>query len=163
MAIVDAATMLMSQGKYNSFQSFPALQLYPRQLPTAHLVISLQTPPVASATFVVEVASTAAGSYREIARLVWPAATSGSRDVPLGVSSSAAWMQNTTSLWMRLSLTTVGALTGSAWLTKPSDGSFGLASRSYHLDTLTGQAALLRARPETAPPPARLRAPRGRR
>jgi hypothetical protein len=140
MAIVDGATILMPAGTYNSNQSFPALQLYPRQLPTAAVVISLQTPPVASATFVVEVASTAAGSYREIARLVWPAGLTGSRDVPLGVNASAAWMQNNTSSWVRIALTTTGALTGSAWVTKASDGGIGTGSDVG--DVLTGAAAL---------------------
>jgi hypothetical protein len=125
MAMPDAATLLMPTGTYNSNQSFPALQVYPRQLATSMVTMSLQSPPTGAATFVVEVASTQAGPYRETARLAWPAGLSGSRDVPLGVSASAAWMQNNQSTWMRLSLTTSTALTGSAWLAKSSDGAPG--------------------------------------
>jgi hypothetical protein len=138
MAIVDVATMLMPAGTYTSSQSFPALQLYPRQLPTALVTISLQSPPTGAATFVVEVASTQAGSYREIARRAWPPGLTGSQDVPLGVSGSAAWQQDATSTWMRLSLTTSTSLTGSAWLTKPSDGP-GLGAGPNPI--LTGSAA----------------------
>jgi hypothetical protein len=138
MAILDAATVLMPQGTYNSTQSFPALQLYPRQLGPSVVTISVQSPPVAAATFVVEVASTSGGVYREIGRLTWPAGLTGSRDVPLGIAGRAAWMQNNTANWLRLSLTTTGALTGSAWLTKPGDGP-GLGADVG--DVLTGTAA----------------------
>ena len=135
-AILDVSTVLMPQGTYSTSQSFPGLNHHPRQLPTTRVVVSLQTPPVASATFLVEVASTQGGTYSEVGRLVWPAGLAGSQAVGVGVSPSLAQRLNTTSAWLRLSLTTAGALTGSAWLTKPSDGSFGLGSRSYHLDQI---------------------------
>jgi hypothetical protein len=106
MAIVDAATFVMPLGTYNSNQSFPALQVYPRQFGTTMLAISLQSPPVAAATFVVEVAATSGGVYREVGRLTWPAGLTGSREVPLGVSARAAWMQNNQAQWLRISLTT---------------------------------------------------------
>ena len=135
--ILDVSTVLVPQGTYSTSQSFPGLAVNPRQIATTMVTIALQTPPVASATFVVEVASTQGGVYSEVGRLTWPAATTGSRQVPLGVSASSAWVKNNQAAWLRLSLTTTGALTGSAWLAKPSDGSFGLGSRSYHLDGLT--------------------------
>jgi hypothetical protein len=144
-SIVDAGAMPMPPGKYNSSQSFKILQLYPRQLPTSVVAISLQTPPVGSATFVVEVSSTAAGTFREIARLAWPSGLSGSREVPLGIGSSSAWMQNNTSSWLRLSLTTTGPLTGSAWLSKPG-GAVGIGADVH--DVPTGAAALMTATPE---------------
>jgi hypothetical protein len=102
------------------------------------VAVSLQTPPVASATFVVEIASASAGTHREIARLVWPAGLSGSREVPLGVSASAAWMQNNTATWLRLSVTTSTTLTGSAWLTRPG-GAVGTGSDTG--DIFAGTAA----------------------
>jgi hypothetical protein len=138
MAIVDLGAVLMPQATYNSSQNFPALQLYPRQLGTSVVTISLQSPPTAAATFALEVASASAGTYREIARLTWPAGTSGSKDVPLGVSARAAWRQDTTSSWLRLSLTTTTSLTGSAWFTKPGDGP---GTGSDVGDVLTGSAA----------------------
>ena len=159
-SILDTATLLMPSGTYSSNQSFTPLLVYPRQLATTMLVISMTTPPVSSCTFVVEVATTSGGTYTTIQNIAWPAGISGSREVAFGVNSALAKFVNNQSLWMRLSLVTAGALTGSAWLSKPSDGSFGLATRSYHLDNLSGQAALLRAMPETVEaPPAR----RGRR
>jgi hypothetical protein len=138
MAIVDSATMLMPAGTYNTTQSFPALQLYPRQLPTAMVTISLQSPPTGAATFLIEVASTQAGTYREIARLVWPSGMTGSKDVSLGVSGNAAWRQGNQAQWLRMSLTTGTALTGSAWLTKPG-GAVGTGSDVG--DVLTGVAS----------------------
>jgi hypothetical protein len=138
-SIVDAGAVLMPAATYNANQSFSVLQLYPRQLPTAVVIISLQSPPTGTATFAIEVASTSGGVYREIARLVWPAGLTGARDVPLGVSARGAWLQNTTSAWLRLSLTTTGALTGSAWLMKPTDGGIGTGADVG--DVLTGTAA----------------------
>jgi hypothetical protein len=138
MAIVDLATFVMPAATYNSSQSFPPIQLYPRQLGTSVVTISLQTPPVAAATFAIEVASTSGGTYREIARLVWPAGLTGSRDVPLGVSARAAWRQDNQAQWLRLSLTTSTAFTGSAWLTKPG-GAVGTGSVPGNV--LTGSAA----------------------
>ena len=136
MAIVDAATMLMPQGTYSTSQALPGLELHPRHLATAVVTIAVQVPPVASAVFAVEVASTQAGDFPVHPRLAWPAAMSGARHVAAGASASAAQLLSNTSAWIRLSLTTTGALTGSAWLTTSRDGSFGLASRSYALDGL---------------------------
>jgi hypothetical protein len=134
MAVLDAATMLMPHGTYNSTQSFAPLQISPRHLATTMLQVHMLTPPSASCTLTVEIASTAGGVYSPITSIPWPAGVAGSRQVAFGVHSALAKVLNTTSAWMRLSLATTGALTGSAWLTKPSDGSFGLASRSYHLE-----------------------------
>jgi hypothetical protein len=134
MPLLDVSTLLMPSGTYNSNQSFPPLLLYPRQLPSCTLTIHLLTPPVASAVFTLEVASTQNGVYSASAVITWPAGVSGSKQLALGVNGSRAWMANNQSLWVRLSLTTAGALTGSAWLSKGADGGPGLGSRSYHLD-----------------------------
>jgi hypothetical protein len=135
-AILDAATVLMPHGTYSSNQSFPGLALYPRQLPTAAVTIHMLVPPVSSCTFTLEVASTQNGVYSPIAVLTWPAGVVGSRQLAVGANSARAWIANNTSVWARLSLTTTGALTGSAWLSKRADGGPGLGSRSYHLDTI---------------------------
>lgn len=118
----DAGAVLMTHGTYSSNQSFAPAQLYPRQLATSMLEIHLSSPPSSSCTFVVEVASTSGGVYSPIASLVWPAGLTGAKQVALGVNGSVAASVNNTSQWMRLSLVTTGALTGSAWLTKPTDG-----------------------------------------
>jgi hypothetical protein len=138
-SILDLGTVLMPQGTYSMSQSFPGIQVHPRQLPTTMVTVTLQTPPVAGATFVAEVASTQAGVYSEVGRLVWPAGLSGSRSVGFGVSPSLAQRLNTTSAWLRLSLTTTGAFTGSAWLSKPSDGGPGTGADVG--DIFTGAAA----------------------
>jgi hypothetical protein len=137
-SILDLGAVLMPVGTYASNQSFPALQLYPRHLGTSVVTISLQSPPTGAATFILEVASTSAGTYREIARLVWPAGLTGSRDVAVGVSGSAAWRQNNQADWLRLSVQTSTALTGSAWVGKPG-GAVGLGSDVG--DVLTGVAS----------------------
>jgi hypothetical protein len=137
-SILDLGAMLMPAGTYATSQSFTPILAYPRQLGVSVVTIALQSPPTASATFLIEVASTSGGVYREVARLVWPAGLTGSRDVPLGVSANAAWRQDNTAQWLRLSLTTTGALTGSAWLTKPADGP-GLGAGPNAI--LTGTAA----------------------
>lgn len=133
-SILDLGAVLMPHATYSSNQSFPPILIYPRQLGTALVQVHMLTPPVASCTLAFEVASTSAGVYSVINTYTWPAGVSGSRQPPLGVNSSLAQVLNNQSIWMRLSLTTTGALTGSAWLTKASDGGPGLASRSYHLD-----------------------------
>ena len=132
--LYDAGAVLMPQGTYNSAQSFAPFAINPRALATSAVAINLQAAPVASATFTVEVASCEAGVYKPVGSLVWPAGVAGSKQVALGVNSSLAETLNNTSAWMRLSLATTGALTGSAWLTKPTSGGPGLASRSYTLD-----------------------------
>lgn len=135
-AILDTATVLMPHATYSTNQSFPGLALYPRQLPTAAVTIHILTPPVAACTFTLEVASTSGGVYSPVAVLAWPAGVVGSKQLAIGANSSRAWIANNTSVWARLSLATTGALTGSAWLSKSTDGSFGLGSRSYHLDNI---------------------------
>lgn len=127
-ALLDVSTLLMPTGTYNSSQTFPALALYPRHLATCAFTIAMLTPPAAAATFVLEVASTQAGVYSPIATHVWPAGVAGSKQLQLGANSSIARVVNNTSVWLRLNLTTTGALTGSAWLTKPTDGGPGLGT-----------------------------------
>ena len=134
MPMLDVSTLLMPAGTYATNQSFPPILLYPRQLPSCTLTVHLLTPPVASAVFTVEVAATQNGVYSASAVVTWPAGVAGSKHLALGVNGSQAWMANTQSLWVRLSLTTSGALTGSAWVSKAADGGPGLGSRSYHLD-----------------------------
>jgi hypothetical protein len=133
-AILDAATMLMPHNTYSTNQSFTPILIYPRQLSTTMVQVHMLTPPVASCTLAFEVASTSGGVYSVINVYTWPAGVSGSKQLALGVNSSLARVLNNQSIWLRLSLTTTGALTGSAWLTKASDGGPGLGSRSYHLD-----------------------------
>lgn len=134
-SLVDAGTMLIPSGQVTTSQDFPALHLHPRTLPTSDWVVSMLIPPAASALFRLSVASTEAGVYSEIARLSWPAGSSGSKQVPVGVSASLAAILNNTSAWVRASVTLTGPLTlGGSWLTKASDGGPGLGSRSYHLD-----------------------------
>ncbi len=112
----------------------------------------MTTPPVGACTFTLAVASTSAGTYSVINTFTWPAGLSGSRQVPVGVGGNLAAILNNQAAWVRVSVTTTGAFTlAGSWLTKASDGSFGLASRSYHLDNLTGTAALMQtAEPQQA-------------
>lgn len=134
-AMVDSLTMLIPAGVVSSTQDFPALQLSPRQLPTCHWVIAMTVPPTSSATFSLAVATTQNGTFSTIATLVWPASTSGSKQVPIGVQGHLAHVLNNQAAWVRASVTTTGALTlAGSWLTKPTDGGPGLGSRSYHLD-----------------------------
>jgi hypothetical protein len=136
-AILDSATMLMPAGQVTTSQDFPALQLYPRHLPTCHWVVSMLTPPAAAATFTLAVATTTAGPWSTIATCVWPAGTSGSKQVPVGVSGALAQILNNQAAWVRASVTLSGPLTlAGSWLSTRSDGGPGLGSRSYHLDGL---------------------------
>ena len=133
--ILDAATMLIPAGQITASGDFPALLLRPRSLPRCSWVVSMLIPPSASALFRLSVATTEAGVYSEIARLSWPAGTSGSKDVAIGVSGALAQILNNTSVWVRASVTLNGPLTlAGSWLTKRSDGGPGLGSRSHHLD-----------------------------
>ena len=129
-ATLDISTVLMTQGRYNSNQSFPGILVYPRQLSTTMITVALQTPPVGTASFIAEVASTLNGSYTEIGRLAWPAGVSESKRVPFGVNVALAQRVNPTAVWLRILLVTSGALTGAVFLSKPSDGGPGLGSRS---------------------------------
>jgi hypothetical protein len=57
--------------------------------------------------------------------------------VPIGVSASLAAHLDLTAAFVRVSVSTTGALTmGGSWLTKSSDGSAGLGSRAYSLDNV---------------------------
>lgn len=134
--MLDSATVLMPLGTYSTTQSFTPLQVSPRLLAATMLQLSITSPPSAAATFTLEVASTSGGAYSVLSTLVWPAGTSGSRQVGIGANADLARALNTTSLWMRLSVVCSGAFTGSAWLAKPSDGGPGLGSRSYTLDSI---------------------------
>lgn len=134
-AILDTATVLLPSGVLSANTDGTPLQLFPRQLATSAWVVHVSVPPAAAATFVLAVASTSGGTYSEIARLAWPAGTTGAQQVPVGVQGNMAQFRNNTALWVRVSVTTSGALTMSgSWLTTPTDGGPGLASRSYHLD-----------------------------
>ena len=94
MAVVDAlATVLCPRARITVASRFRGSTVIPARCRPC-VTIALQTPPVAACTFTVEVASTQGGSYAEIGRLVWPAATSGSKQVPLGVSASRAQQLN---------------------------------------------------------------------
>jgi hypothetical protein len=163
MAIYDAATVLMAHNTYASNQSFAPILIYPRQLATTMVQIHLLTPPVAACTFALEIASTQAGAYSVINTYGWPAGVSGSRQLAVGVSPSLARILNNQSAWLRMSLVTTGALTGSAWLTKPSDGGMGTGSDVH--DVLAAPATLrtATAAPTPAPTTPRRSVPRSRR
>jgi hypothetical protein len=129
--------MLIPAGQITTSQDFPPLLLQPRTLPTCAWVISMLIPPVASATFRLQVATTSGGTFSTIATLPWPAASSGSRQLPIGAGGNLAWVLNNQSAWVRASVTLSGPLTlAGSWLTKPSDGGPGLGSRSYSLDNI---------------------------
>lgn len=137
MAVVDALTMLIPAGLISASGDFPALQLHPRHLPSCAWVVSMLIPPAASATFSLAISTINNGIYRTIKTLVWPSATSGSRQVPIGVSGALAQILNNQSAWLRASVTLSGPLTlAGSWLSKPSDGGPGLGSRSYSLDNI---------------------------
>jgi hypothetical protein len=135
-SILDLGAVLMAQNTYSTSQSVPAINVHAGKLASTMVTVALQTPPVASAVFALEIASTQNGTYSEIGRLVWPAGLAGSKHVEVGVSPALAQRLNNQAAWLRLSLTTSGPLTGSAWLSKPTDGGPGLASRSYALDNV---------------------------
>ena len=81
------------------------------------------------------VATTQNGTYSTIATLVWPAGTSGSKQVSIGAKGAMAQVVNNQAAWLRASVTLSGPLTlAGSWLSTSSDGGVGLASRSYTLD-----------------------------
>jgi hypothetical protein len=136
-AILDVGSQLIGAGQVSSTQDFPALQVQPRFLPTCHWVVSMLIPPAAAATFTLSVSTTQNGTYSPIATLVWPAATTGSKQVPLGVQGNMAQFRNNQAAWLRASVTLSGPLTlVGSWLTTSTDGGPGLGSRSYHLDQI---------------------------
>jgi hypothetical protein len=137
MPILDAATMLFPQGQITTNTDGTPLLIRPRQLSASHWVIAMATPPAAAATFTLAVSNLQAGTYTTISTCVWPAGTVGSKQLPIGVGGNVAAVLDSDSLWLRASVQTAGALTvAGSWLTKPSDGGPGLASRSYSLDGL---------------------------
>jgi hypothetical protein len=137
-AILDVGTMLIPSGLISSSQDFAPIQVQPRLLPTCHWVVSMLTPPSASALFTLSISTTQLGVFGDIiCRLTWPAGSSGSRQVPVGVSGALAQILNNQAAWVRASVTLSGPLTlAGSWLSTRSDGGPGLGSRSYHLDGL---------------------------
>ncbi len=134
-ALVDAALQLMPSGQVTTSQDFPAIACAPRYLPTCSWVVSMLTPPANAATFTLSVSATQNGTFSPIAMLVWPASTSGSRQVRLGAGGNVAQILNNQSAWLRASVSLSGPLTvAGSWLSKASDGGPGLGSRSYSLD-----------------------------
>jgi hypothetical protein len=140
MPILDASAMLLPAGVISANTDGTPLRLYPRQLPTCSWTIAMAEPPTASATFVLQVSDTATGSFTTVATCVWPAGTSGTRNLPLAMSGTVARAFDNDSLWLRCSVTTAGALTlAGVWLSKAADGGAGLGA--VPKDVLTGAAA----------------------
>ena len=138
MAILDVANQLIAPGVVSSSQDFTPLPCVPRDLPTCAWAVHVSTPPAGAATFVLAIATTTAGPWRTIATMGWPAGRTIAQQVPIGVNASLAAHLDLTAAFVRASVTTAGALTMSgSWLTKSSDGNFGLATRGHHLDNLT--------------------------
>jgi hypothetical protein len=102
--------------------------------------ISMLTPPAAAATFTLAIATTTAGPWSTIATCVWPAGSSGSRQVALGASARVASYLNWSAAFLRASVTLSGPLTlAGSWLGKASDGGPGLGSGPNQV--FTGTAA----------------------
>ena len=138
MAIVDVANQLIPPGVVSSSQDFTPLPCVPRDLPTCVWAVHVAVPPVAAASFALQIASTTTGTWRTIATCPWPAGRTTAQTVPIGVSANLSAHLDLTAAFLRVSVALAGPLTMSgSWLTKSSDGSFGLASRSYSLDNLT--------------------------
>src|SRR5262245_6403333 len=106
--IFDSATTLIPQGTINNSQSFTALPLDVRKLATCSWIVQITTNPVATATFVLEIATLQAGPYSAIQTLAWPAGQVGSRQIPLGVQGQVAAALNNTAAWIRCSVTCTG-------------------------------------------------------
>lgn len=140
MPVLDAVTMLLPAGVISANTNGTPLLLYPRQLPTCSWVIAMTTPPVAAATFVLAVSDLVGGAYTTIATCVWPAGTSGTRNLALALGGRAARFLDNDSLWLRCTVTTAGALTlAGSWLSSAADGGPGLGA--VPKDVLTGAAA----------------------
>ena len=128
-AIYDSALALIPQGVNNSSQSFSALDLQAvRDLPTTTWTVACTVPPAAAVTLVLEASTLAAGTYVELARLVWPAGLTGSRSVKLGLAGNLSLAQSGTHRYVRVTTTQSGSWAGSSWLTKPG-GSPGVGSK----------------------------------
>jgi hypothetical protein len=135
MAILDAATMLLPAGQITTNTNGTPLLLHPRTLPTCSWTIAMAVPPAASATFTLQVSDAAAGSFTQVATCVWPAGTSGTKNLTLALGGTVARVLDNDSVWLRCSVVTAGALTvAGSWLSKAADGGPGLGSRSYALD-----------------------------
>jgi hypothetical protein len=134
-SILDLGMSLIPAGVVSSSQDFTPLPCVPRLLPACVWAVHVSGPPSASATFTLAIATSTAGPWRTISTLAWPASTSGSKQVPVGLSASLAQHLDLTAAFLRVSVALSGPLTlAGSWVSKPADGSFGLASRSYHLD-----------------------------
>jgi hypothetical protein len=132
--ILDAATMLLPSGVISVTTDGTPLLIHPRTLPTCTWVISMLVPPVAAATFTLQVSNLAGGTFTTIATCVWPAGTSGSKQLPIGQGGNLAQVLDNDSVWLRCSVTTAGALTlAGSWLSKVG-GTIGLGTRSHALD-----------------------------
>jgi len=134
--ILDVGTLLLNAPAGSGNTTGTPLLLYPRQLATSAWVVEVLTAPSASCLFSLAVASTEAGVYTAISSWTWPAAETGRKQLPMGVQGNMAQAVNNTALWVRCSVATGGTFGAMAWLSKASDGSFGLASRAYSLDGL---------------------------
>jgi hypothetical protein len=136
-AILDAGMMLAPAGQVTTNTDFTPLACTVRDLLVCVWAVHVTVPPAAAATFVLAMATSTAGPWQTIATLVWPAGLVGAKQVPIGVSASLAAHLNMQAAYLRASVTLSGPLTlAGSWLSKPSDGGPGLASRSYTLDTI---------------------------
>jgi hypothetical protein len=139
-AILDTGMMLAPAGVVNTNTDFTPLACVPRLLPTCAWSVHVSVPPVASCTFTLQIAAATTGPWSTISTLAWPAGLTGARQVSLGASARLASVLNWSAAYLRVSVTTAGALTlAGAWLSKPSDGGPGLGSGPNQV--LTGTAA----------------------
>jgi hypothetical protein len=116
-AIYDAGSLLIPQGAISTSQSFPALPVEARLLPTTAWVVNVTVPPVAAATFTLEAATLEAGPYVPLATLPWPAGQTGSHQSAAGVAGNLSRAVSATHHFVRVSVATAGALSASSWLT----------------------------------------------
>jgi hypothetical protein len=140
MAILDIANQLAPAGQVTTNTDFTPLPCVPRLLPTCAWSVHVSSPPVASCTFTLQVATSTAGPWSTISTLAWPAGLTGARQVSLGVSARLAQVLHWSAAYLRMSVTTAGALTlAGSWLGKPTDGGPGLGSGPNQV--FTGSAA----------------------
>jgi hypothetical protein len=133
-AIFDSATTLIPSGtSITGNQSFPAINVGAKLLPTAGWCVNVLTPPAGAVTFTLAVGSTETGPWTTISTLDWPAGQVGSKQIELGVSGNVATMVNSTAAWVRCSIVAgASSLTCLSWLGKPS-GSPGVFRRGNDL------------------------------
>jgi hypothetical protein len=133
--IVDAGTLLLPAGVITTNTDGTPLLLHPCTWPSCTWVISVLTPPVGAATFTLAVSNLAAGTFTTIATCVWPAGTSGTKNLPLGMGGNLAQALDNDAAWLRCSVQTAGSLTlAGSWLSKAVGGTIGLGTRSNALD-----------------------------